>query len=110
MAPISFVYDIMFPYAKKKLQSYLEKNWHTAEMRSEVQQLRAEVCFCQILAVHFTFTAIACSTCQLRMQCCMLCSQHAVGKIDIRGNGWFLSAVHPCYRRHLKAMCMCRQS
>ncbi len=110
VAPISFVYDIMFPYAKKKLQSYLEKNWDTAEMRSEVQQLRAEVCFCQILAVHFTFTAIACSTCQLRMQCCMLCSQHAVGKIDIRGNGWFLSSVHPCYRRHLKAMCMCRQS
>lgn len=43
MAPISFVYDVMFPYAKKKLRSYLEKNWDTAEMRCEVQQLQAEV-------------------------------------------------------------------
>ncbi|KAA6421349.1 MAG: putative bifunctional methylthioribulose-1-phosphate dehydratase enolase-phosphatase E1 1-like [Trebouxia sp. A1-2] len=42
LAPISFVYDVMFPYAKKKLQSYLEKNWDTAELRSEVQQLQAE--------------------------------------------------------------------
>lgn len=42
VVPISFVYDVMFPYAQKKLQSYLEKNWDTAEMRSEVQQLQAE--------------------------------------------------------------------
>ena len=73
VVPISFVYDVMFPYAKKKLQSYLEKNWDTAEMRSEVQQLQAEVCFCQILAVLFAVTAIACSTCHLCMQCSALC-------------------------------------
>lgn len=74
VAPVSFVYDVMFPYAKKKLQSYLEKNWDTAEMRSEVQQLQAEVSFCQILEVQFAVTAIACSTCQLCMQCCAFLS------------------------------------
>ena len=43
VAPISFVYDVMFPYAKKKLRSYLEKNWDTAEMQHEDQELQAEV-------------------------------------------------------------------
>jgi len=108
VAPISFVYDVMFPYAKKKLQSYLEKNWDTAEMRSEVQQLQAEVS--QIFAVQFAVTAIACSTCQLCMLCCVLFSQYAVGKVDICRNGCLLSSVHHCYRRRMKAMCMCRQS
>ena len=110
MAPISFVYDVMFPYAKKKLQSYLEKNWDTAEMRSEVQQLQAEVCICQILAVQFSVTAIACSTCQLCLQCCVVFLSCAVGKVDRCRNGCFLNSVHHCYRLHMKAMCMCRQS
>ena len=71
MAPISFVYDVMFPYAKKKLQSYLEKNWDTAEMRSEVQQLQAEVSVCQSLAVQFAVTAIAAAhaNCECRAVC-----------------------------------------
>lgn len=43
VAPISFVYDVMFPYAKKKLRCYLEKNWDSAELRDEVKQLQAEV-------------------------------------------------------------------
>ena len=43
VAPISFVYDVMFPYAKKQLQSYLEKNWASAELQAELKQLQAEV-------------------------------------------------------------------
>ena len=109
VAPVSFVYDVMFPYAKKKLQSYLEKNWDTAEMRSEVQQLQAEVSFArflkcslqsqQLLAAH---ASCACSA--------VLFSQYAVGKVDICRKGCLLSSVQHCYKRRIKAMCMCRQS
>ena len=43
VAPISFVHNTMFPYIEKKLRSYLEKNWESADMRDIVTQLQAEV-------------------------------------------------------------------
>ena len=43
VAPISFVYEVMFPYAKKKLGAYLEQNWESAELQAEVLQVQAEV-------------------------------------------------------------------
>ena len=43
VAPISFVYDVLFPYAKKQLTAYLEKHWDSAELQAELQQLQAQV-------------------------------------------------------------------
>ncbi|KAL3130630.1 hypothetical protein ABBQ38_008024 [Trebouxia sp. C0009 RCD-2024] len=42
VAPISFVYDVLFPYAKKQLTAYLEKHWESAELQAELQQLQAQ--------------------------------------------------------------------
>ena len=43
VAPISFVYEVMFPYAKKQLRSYLQKHWQSHELQAELQQLQAAV-------------------------------------------------------------------
>lgn len=38
--PIDFVYQVLFPYARKHLQSYLSRHWN--EVESEREQLQAE--------------------------------------------------------------------
>lgn len=38
--PIDFVYQVLFPYARKHLQSYLSRHWN--EIESEREQLQAE--------------------------------------------------------------------
>ena len=43
IAPISFVYDVMFPYAKKQLRAYLQSHWQLSELQAELQQLQAAV-------------------------------------------------------------------
>ena len=43
VAPISFVHEVLFPYAQKKLRSYLTTHWHTPEFQAELKQLQAEV-------------------------------------------------------------------
>lgn len=45
VAPISFVYEVMFPYAKKHLKAYLEKHWESQELQAELHQLQAAVSF-----------------------------------------------------------------
>ena len=44
VAPISFVYDVMFPYVTSHLQEYLDRTWDTAQTQAEVKELLAEVC------------------------------------------------------------------
>lgn len=55
VAPISFVYDVLFPYAKKHLTAYLEKRWDSPELQAELRQLQAEVSSCLV-------TCTVCST------------------------------------------------
>ena len=43
VAPISFVYEVMFPYAKKQLTAYLQNHWESHELEAELQQLQAAV-------------------------------------------------------------------
>ena len=43
VAPISYVYEVMFPYAKKQLGAYLQKHWQSHELQAELQQLQAAV-------------------------------------------------------------------
>ena len=45
VAPILFVYEVMFPYAKKQLRSYLQKHWQSRELQAELRQLQAAVSF-----------------------------------------------------------------
>lgn len=45
VAPISFVHEVMFPYAKKHLKAYLEKHWVSQELQAELHQLQAAVSF-----------------------------------------------------------------
>eukprot|EP01134_Creolimax_fragrantissima_P004029 CFRG4029T1 len=39
--PITFVHDVLFPYAKANVESYLTSNWHTKDCQFVVEQLRA---------------------------------------------------------------------
>lgn len=43
VAPISFVYDVMFPYFTKHLEAYLDKTWETAQTQAEVAELFKQV-------------------------------------------------------------------
>ena len=54
VAPISFVYEVMYPYAKKKLTAYLEKHWATAELQAELVQLQDAVSSlsCPLCTLH----------------------------------------------------------
>ena len=36
---VSFVYDVMFPFALRELDGYLEKSWHTPECRAACEQI-----------------------------------------------------------------------
>lgn len=45
VAPISFVHEVMFPYAKKHLKAYLGKHWASQELQAELHQLQAAVSF-----------------------------------------------------------------
>lgn len=38
--PISFVKDILFPYAKKNVKVYLERNWGTTQCTEDIEALR----------------------------------------------------------------------
>ncbi|AAC07754.1 acireductone synthase [Aquifex aeolicus] len=39
IAPLSFVKEVMFPYSKKKLREFLEKNWEKPEIKKIVQEV-----------------------------------------------------------------------
>lgn len=43
VAPISFVADVMFPYARKHCRAYLEAAFGTAEAQEDVQAIREQV-------------------------------------------------------------------
>ncbi len=40
--PIDFVYDVLFPYARKNIADFLSRNLTSAEVRAELVRLRAE--------------------------------------------------------------------
>jgi|SRR5271165_756646 len=40
--PISFVYDVLFPYARERLEPFLRAHWDDQETQSELLQLREE--------------------------------------------------------------------
>jgi enolase-phosphatase E1 len=40
--PVSFVYEVLFPFARRALRTYLEKHFDDARLREPLQQLRAE--------------------------------------------------------------------
>ena len=39
---ISFVYDVMFPFARRELRSYLDANWNSEKLKSACDQLAAD--------------------------------------------------------------------
>ena len=45
-SPVSFVTDVMFPYAKKALRAHLEANWNTEETKEDVAELLKQVTRC----------------------------------------------------------------
>jgi enolase-phosphatase E1 len=40
--PIDFVYDVLFPYARKKIADFLSRNLTSAEVRADLARLREE--------------------------------------------------------------------
>ena len=40
--PISFVYEVLFPYARARLESFLRAHWDDEETQAELPQLREE--------------------------------------------------------------------
>lgn len=40
IAPLSFVKEVMFPYSKKKLKEFLEKNWESPEVRKIIEEVQ----------------------------------------------------------------------
>ena len=43
VAPISFVYDVLFPYVTAHLEEYLTRTWDSAQTKAEVKELLAQV-------------------------------------------------------------------
>ncbi|MFW5965889.1 MAG: acireductone synthase [Persicimonas sp.] len=39
VTPIEFVYEVLFPYAQRELQSYLERHWNNPEVRRDIDQI-----------------------------------------------------------------------
>lgn len=42
IAPISFVYDVLFPFARRELRPFLERTWDAAETRAAVARVAAD--------------------------------------------------------------------
>ena len=40
--PVAFVYDVLFPYARRKVRSFVAERLHAPEVRADVDALRAE--------------------------------------------------------------------
>lgn len=40
---ISFVRDVLFVYAREQLQSYLQRQWHTASCQADIRALYQQV-------------------------------------------------------------------
>src|SRR5262245_9703389 len=40
--PIDFVYETLFPFARKRVKDYLSRNWETAEVQADLAQFRVE--------------------------------------------------------------------
>jgi len=40
--PISFVKDVLFPYAKNNVQGFLERTWETAQCKDDVMALKRQ--------------------------------------------------------------------
>ena len=40
--PVSFVYETLFPFARRRLRSYLSEHWGREDIRADVARLRAE--------------------------------------------------------------------
>ena len=40
--PISFVYDVLFPYARRHLRDYLTDRWNSSEVQGAIERLRVE--------------------------------------------------------------------
>jgi enolase-phosphatase E1 len=40
--PVSFVYDVLFPYARRHARSFLARRGHEPEVRADLERLRAE--------------------------------------------------------------------
>lgn len=43
VAPISFVYDVLFPYARAHAENFLEQAWDTQEVQADVALFRAQM-------------------------------------------------------------------
>jgi enolase-phosphatase E1 len=37
---ISFVSDVLFPYVRKELKSYLNSNWENTQLKEDIELLR----------------------------------------------------------------------
>jgi hypothetical protein len=47
VAPISFVADVMFPYARDNVAAHLEAHYDTPEARADIEAIRKQVCTAQ---------------------------------------------------------------
>lgn len=50
--PISFVTDVLFPYARENVGNHLDATYDSAETKEDIKLLRAQVSYC-----HYITTA-----------------------------------------------------
>lgn len=41
--PVSFVYEVLFPYAQRELQQYLEQHWNDPHIQDDLDQMEAYI-------------------------------------------------------------------
>lgn len=44
VAPISFVADVMFPYARDNVRQHLEQHYDSQEAQADIEAVRKQVC------------------------------------------------------------------
>lgn len=84
VAPVYFVYEVMFPYVTRHLQEYLDRTWDTAQTQAEIKELLAEVC-----SSHCCMF-VACRICTAHREPICLCYDFSVAEDLCRvGQMWF---------------------
>lgn len=48
LAPVSFVYDVLFPYARRELPRFLRENWEAAAVREACERVAADAGFASL--------------------------------------------------------------
>lgn len=48
LAPVSFVYDVLFPYARRELPRFLRENWDAAAVRGACERVAADAGFASL--------------------------------------------------------------